>query len=211
MATSTKLEDLSADELRERAKKHGINHTSHMKKKELIEALSGDGGATDTTQVESRTSNGYAQDILALLKADHQQVKRLFKDVLERDDDDPQRGEIADQIAHALEIHAQAEEATLYTALKDAAVSQGEDDAREGVVEAYVEQDGVKDLIAKLRATDPSDEKFRAILQVMSEQVAHHVEEEEGDLFREARRLLRDRLAELGEAFAAGKAQAERR
>jgi hemerythrin superfamily protein len=216
MATSGNLEDLHVDELRERAKKNGVANTSHMKKSELIEALAGEIKSGGSTQVESRTSGrsvkrgGEAdgRDAIELLIADHREVKRLFEDALDRDDDDEQLPQIAAQIVRALELHTRVEETIFYPAVKEAASADDEEETVDEVVEAYVEHGSVKELIAKLRDLDPTDESYHAILKVMSEQVEHHVEEEEGELFPSARELLGEQVGQLGEAIAAAKRQA---
>jgi len=65
----------------------------------------------------------------------------------------------------------------------------------------------VKELISKIRSSSPSDESYKAMLQVMSEQVDHHVEEEEGEMFEQARQLLEPQtLQSLGRKMAELKA-----
>jgi hypothetical protein len=48
----------------------------------------------------------------------------------------------------------------------------------------------VKKLIAQIKASKPSDESYKALIQVMSEQIEHHVEEEETEMFKDAKKAL---------------------
>jgi len=114
---------------------------------------------------------------------------------------------LAERIITELEAHTQAEEQLFYPALKARAIERDDDEAKEGVVEAYVEHGSVKELISKIRSSSPSDESYKAMLQVMSEQVDHHVEEEEGEMFEQARQLLEPQtLQSLGRKMAELKA-----
>ena len=71
-------------------------------------------------------------------------------------------------------------------------------------LEAYEEHDIVKSLIAKIGATDPSDETFMAKCTVLKEVVEHHVEEEEEEFFPKLRKELgKERLMELAEELKA--------
>lgn len=149
-------------------------------------------------------------DPIRILKRDHREVDALFKEVQALGDGaNASRRKLFDKIASALELHAQVEEQILYPAVKDAAGRDKE--ARQEVLEAYEEHDNIKEMIAKLRDTDPKDETYKAKLQVMQELVQHHVKEEEREFFPQAKELLdEDELEDIGDRIAAAKEQAAR-
>ena len=111
------------------------------------------------------------QDAIALLKADHRKVEELFERFESaRGDDGKQK--VARDICLELTVHAQIEEEIFYPACE----GKIEQDLLE---EAYVEHDGAKVLIAEIEAGSPSDEYYDAKVKVLSEQIEHHVGEEE--------------------------------
>ncbi len=147
-------------------------------------------------------------DALALLKKDHAAVKALFKEADELSDRAfSARQKLCQKISSELSLHAQVEEQIFYPALK--AKTKPASEPRDEVLEAYEEHALVKSLIAQLTDLDPKDETYKAKLEVMSELVAHHVKEEENQMFKQARELLaKAELEELGEQIAAMKSQA---
>jgi hypothetical protein len=123
---------------------------------------------------------------------------------------DGKKQSIAEDICKALAIHAQIEEEIFYPACE----GKVEEDL---LKEAYVEHDGAKVLIAEIEAGGPSDEYYDAKVKVLSEQIEHHVEEEEKrmeGLFAQARAAgldmdalgvqLADRKAELATQYQKG-------
>jgi hypothetical protein len=110
-------------------------------------------------------------DAIALLKADHRSVEELFEK-FEAASGDGRKRKIAEQICMELTIHAQIEEEIFYPACE----GKIEEDL---LKEAYVEHDGAKVLIAEIEAGGPDDEYYDAKVKVLSEQIEHHVEEEE--------------------------------
>jgi len=111
------------------------------------------------------------QDAIALLKADHRTVEDLFAQ-FENASGDGRKRKIAEQICLELTVHAQIEEEIFYPACE----GKVEEDL---IKEAYVEHDGAKVLIAEIEAGGPDDEFYDAKVKVLSEQIEHHVEEEE--------------------------------
>ncbi|CAM3708129.1 hemerythrin domain-containing protein [Corallococcus sp. ZKHCc1 1396] len=130
---------------------------------------------------------------LELLKQQHEEVAKLFKKYEKlADHDDEQRQELFEQIADRLGAHAKIEELYFYPALKK---EDTEDELREAVEEHLV----VKRLIADLLSMEADEEEFDAKMKVLQENVEHHVEEEEKDLFKSARKLLsKEQLEDLG-------------
>src|ERR1700748_915473 len=110
-------------------------------------------------------------DAVALLKADHRKVEDLF-DKFEAAKGDGRKQAIAEQICMELTIHTKIEEDVFYPACEGAV----DEDL---LKEAYVEHDGAKVLIAEIEAGGPDDKFYDAKVKVLSEQIEHHVKEEE--------------------------------
>jgi len=133
-------------------------------------------------------------DALALLKKDHQTVEKLFARFEKRPSKD-----IADRFVRELAIHAAVEEQLFYPAIRQLAQAQELEEADEKVLEALEEHHVAKWVLSEIEDLDAGDERFQAKCMVLIESVRHHVKEEEGQLFRFARRLFkRDQLTELG-------------
>jgi len=139
------------------------------------------------------------QDAIALLKADHRKVEQLFEQ-FEAATGDGKKQKIALQICLELTVHAQIEEEIFYPAC------EGKID-EDLLKEAYVEHDGAKVLIAEIEAGGPDDDYYDAKVKVLSEQIEHHVEEEEKrmeGMFAQARKAGLDMDA-LGDQLRARK------
>jgi hemerythrin superfamily protein len=137
------------------------------------------------------------QDALALLKEDHRKVEKLFKD-FESAKGDCRKEKLARQICLELTVHTSIEEEIFYPAC----VGKIEEDM---LKEAYVEHDAAKLLIAEIEAgSGKTDDFFDAKVQVLGEQIDHHVKEEEDELFPKVRKADIDTKA-LGEQLAARK------
>jgi len=139
------------------------------------------------------------QDAIALLKQDHRTVEELFEK-FEKATGDGRKQAIAEEICLDLSVHAQIEEEIFYPAC------EGKVD-EDLLKESYVEHDGAKLLIAEILAGGPNDEFYDAKVKVLSEEIEHHVEEEEKrmeGLFAQARKAGLDMDA-LGEQLAARK------
>ncbi|MGZ6040227.1 MAG: hemerythrin domain-containing protein [Phenylobacterium sp.] len=140
-------------------------------------------------------------DAVALLKADHRKVEDLFAK-FEAAKGDGRKQALAEQICMELTIHAKIEEDVFYPACE----GKVEEDL---LNEAYVEHDGAKVLIAEIEAGGPDDAFYDAKVKVLSEEIAHHVEEEEKrveGMFAQARKAGLDMDA-LGAQMAAEKEQ----
>jgi Hemerythrin HHE cation binding domain len=110
-------------------------------------------------------------DAIALLKADHRKVENLFA-TFENARGQERKRKLAEEICNELKIHTLIEEEIFYPALK----GKIEDELLE---EAYVEHDGAKMLINDIMAGSPDEEFYDAKVKVLSEQIEHHVKEEE--------------------------------
>ncbi len=140
-----------------------------------------------------------APDAVALLKADHRKVEDLFEK-FENAKGDGAKKKLAEQICLELKIHAMIEEEIFYPACE----GKIEEDL---LKEAYVEHDGAKLLINEIEAGGPNDEFYEAKVKVLSEEIEHHVEEEEKrveGMFSQARKAGLD-MDELGRRMFARK------
>ena len=143
------------------------------------------------------------QNAIALLKADHAAVKKLFaQEQRATKQDDEKKQSIFHQIKDALTVHATIEEEIFYPAVKKAREEHLKDEVRE----AYEEHQQVKNLLAKISNISPDDESWDMKIKVLKEDVEHHVKEEEGEMFPDARKFLGEkRLNELGAELQARK------
>ena len=142
------------------------------------------------------------QDGIALLREDHRAVKKLFKEFSATGERaHATRRRLADKIITELSIHAGIEENVLYPRAR-AAVPKLEDDVLEALEEHHI----VKATCAELEKMQPSDERFTAKMTVLIENVKHHIDEEESELFPRLRKAFsRDDLVVMGEDMRAAK------
>lgn len=144
---------------------------------------------------------GSAPDALDLLKADHDKVKSLFRefeDLRGSDDEDERKGELVDEICYELTVHTMIEDEIFYPVLRSVI---DDDDMMD---EADVEHAGARELISQLEVMYPGDDHYDATVTVLGEEIAHHIDKEETDMFDAARQAGLD-LDELGEQLAARK------
>jgi hemerythrin-like domain-containing protein len=142
-------------------------------------------------------------DAVTLLKDDHDTLKKILNDL----DSTTERGvktreELFTRVRRELEVHEAIEEEIFYPALKE------HPKAKELVLEAYEEHNVVDMVMAEIQDTSYDDETWGAKLTVMKENIEHHIEEEEGEMFPQAREVFeRSELQELGERMKARKAE----
>ena len=124
-----------------------------------------------------------SQDAITLLKEDHREVEKLFKE-FESAKGDGRKQKLAHQICLELAVHAEIEEAIFYPACEG---TVDEDELKEG----YVEHDAAKLLIAEISANEGGDDEFfDTKVKVLQEEIEHHIKEEEGPdgIFSQARK-----------------------
>jgi hypothetical protein len=141
-------------------------------------------------------------DAVALLKADHRKVEKLFATFAAADDSAEKR-KLAAEICRELIVHTRLEEEIFYAACREAGV---DDDSLD---EAQVEHDGAKVVIADLLQGGPDTAYYDAKVTVLSEYIKHHVGEEEKPrtgIFARAKGAGLD-MAEIGARLAARKAE----
>jgi hemerythrin superfamily protein len=130
-----------------------------------------------------------------MLKDDHQRVDKLFKQFEEAGERAyATKRDLAEGIIEELTIHATAEEEVLYP------TAQSQVEGAEDIVQESEEEHGVvKTLISELEGMSAEHEKFDAKVKVLMENVRHHVDEEEGELFPKIEKALgEERLQEMG-------------
>ena len=137
-------------------------------------------------------------DAFSLLKADHRKVEELFEQL------ESGRGQaklrVFQQIKTELDLHAHIEEKFFYPALEKPR------ETHDLTLEAYEEHDVVKKLLRELSRAKSATEEWQAQAKVLKENVEHHVEEEENELFPKAQSALsEEQIEEIGERMAAEK------
>ena len=131
---------------------------------------------------------------IQLLKADHEKVSGIFEQ-LEPTTERAQktREELFGKLKQELDIHAKIEESIFYPAIKQAA------ETRDIVLEGFEEHHVIKMLLNELDSMPVDTEQWTAKLKVLKENVEHHVEEEEGEMFPKAKDVLEEeQIDQLG-------------
>ena len=141
---------------------------------------------------------------LSLLKADHARMRKLLEELSTTTERGVKtRAELFSTIKGELTIHETIEEEIFYPALMEMART------RDITLESYEEHHVVDLLMAELEDLDVADESWGAKAKVMQENVEHHMEEEEGEMFTKTRQVFDDaELDELGERMQARKESA---
>jgi len=130
-------------------------------------------------------------DAITLLMEDHEHVKDLFEQFDGLGDRAMvSKKKLVDEICNELTKHMIAEEELFYPAIR----SIGKD-FEDTIDEAVVEHASAKQLIAQLLTMDAGDDLYDAKVTVLSEQIGHHIEEEEGELFPKVRKSRLDLVA----------------
>ena len=145
---------------------------------------------------------GKTTDAIALLKADHAEVKKCFKayqKLVDAEAEADERRELAEQICSLLSVHATIEEEIFYPAAR--AVLGDEVDLMD---EADVEHASAKELIAQIRSMGPDGDHYDAKVKVLGEYIDHHVEEEQDEMFPKVKKAGLDTAA-IGKELVARK------
>jgi hemerythrin superfamily protein len=142
-------------------------------------------------------------DAFSLLKADHRKVEDLFSQL------ESARGQaklrVFEQIKSELELHTHIEETIFYPALEKPKQTH------DLTMEAYEEHNVVKKLLQEMSRARTPNEEWEAKAKVLQENVEHHVEEEEGELFQKAEAALSEEdLETLGEQMESEKERKQR-
>ena len=133
-------------------------------------------------------------NVFELLKKDHREVEGIFAKLEETTERaEKTRAELFAKLKQELDIHARVEETIYYPTIKRAA------ETRAITLEGFEEHHVIKVLLEELAGMEPTTEQWTAKLKVLKETVEHHVEEEEGEMFKSTREVLtREQLEALG-------------
>ena len=140
-------------------------------------------------------------DAMSLLKEDHRNVKKMLAEL----ESTTERGvktreDLFTKVKQELVVHEAIEEEIFYPALKE------HPKTKEIALEGYEEHHVVDTVMAEIEGVAYDDEKWRAKFTVMKENLEHHIEEEEGEMFKQAKQVFDgDELAQLGESMMARK------
>jgi len=157
-----------------------------------------------TTRADNRSKKETEQPAMEemsaidLLEEDHREVEELF-DEYEKLEGESDKKQLASKICMALQVHTMIEEEIFYLAAREAI------EKPERIDEAIVEHASAKQLIVEIEDMEPGEELYDAKVKVLQEQVLHHVEEEEGELFPQVEASELD-LEALGKKMAERKA-----
>ena len=157
-----------------------------------------------TKKSSKSTKKPARPDGIALLKEDHKKVKGLLGDLEKSSMRGGARADkLVAQIDKELTIHSQIEEEIFYPAFRDAVTTK---DDKKMYFEAKEEHHVVKLVLPEVKEGGMPNEEFAAKCKVLKELVEHHADEEEKEMFPEARKALsRAELQELGDRMAARK------
>lgn len=151
------------------------------------------------SQPRSSQANGAAISAIDLLEQDHRQVEELFEQYEDLEADDEKEA-LALKICLALQVHTRIEEEIFYPAARSV-LEDGE-----LLDEAIVEHAAAKQLIGEIEAMEVGDQLHDAKVKVLGEQIRHHVEEEEDELFPQLEKTELD-LNALGKKLAERKTE----
>lgn len=163
-------------------------------------------GATQTHGRQSRSKSSgreKPETFFDMLKEDHEKVMGLFEQIEEDEEMDVEElGDIFSQIEQELYAHMEEEESYFYPHLEES------DEARDKTLESYEEHHVAKLVLNEFKKIAQDDEKWKAKLKVLKELVAHHVKEEETNIFKMAKKALdKEQIQEITEKIAEQKSR----
>ena len=134
-------------------------------------------------------------DAIVLLKNDHKEIKRLFKQFQQAGERATKtKADLMGRIIEALTVHTYIENECMYPETRRLAPHLEQE-----VLESYEEHHVADVLVMELAAMTPEHERFDAKATVLIENVSHHIEEEEQAWFPQVREALgRKQLQEIG-------------
>lgn len=135
------------------------------------------------------------EDIITLILRDHQPIKELIEVLKDPDESIDKKRPAFAEFEKKLLTHAKAEQETLYMEMKE------QDETRVEAMEGDVEHSLAEQLIQELDSTS-DDDLWMAKVKVLAEVVEHHVDEEEKEVLKEARKNIDvEQRIELGKAY----------
>jgi hemerythrin-like domain-containing protein len=147
-------------------------------------------------------------DAIVLLKNDHKEIRRLFREFEQAGEDaTTTKGRLVDQIIELLTVHTYIENEVMYPRVRELLP-----DLEDDVLESYEEHHVADVLVMELYGMKPDAERFDAKTTVLIENVRHHIEEEEEEWFPKVRDGLgRKRLQEIGAEMEKARKRAPRK
>lgn len=144
-------------------------------------------------------------EIYEYLKRDHNEMKVLLEELVSLREDDDYRYVLIEEIRNILVPHSRAEESVFYNTLRAV------DADRTLVFHGFQEHLEAETLLRTLQVMDRMNLEWKATARKLQEALLHHVEEEETDIFDEARRAFtKEEAVSMGEAFLQLKPQIEK-
>jgi hemerythrin superfamily protein len=140
-------------------------------------------------------------DIFSLIKKDHRTVEQLFKKMESTTSRSSRvREKLFDDLQSELTRHSEAEEQLIYPVLRD------HRQTKEMGFEATEEQAVMKELLKKVAAIRPNEDRWAAVVSVLKENTLHHAKEEEREMFPQMKKVFsKQELKELGPRFVEAK------
>jgi hemerythrin-like domain-containing protein len=143
-------------------------------------------------------------DVIEVLEHDHREVEQMFAELeslrgASTDEEKSRRKELTEQVTIELVRHSVAEEVIVYPRVEDKVSAEEVEHAREEHAEA-------EETLQRLEKLDADDPDFDEELATLMEEIRHHIEDEEGEMFTAMReKLAADELRSLGAAVEAFK------
>lgn len=134
-------------------------------------------------------------DIYKALENDHQELKNLLSELVDLEENDSYREVVIENINTLLTSHSRAEESVLYNSMRAMADS-------DVVMHSYKEHMEAEAKLRKLQLKEVSGADWTTVATELRDALLHHIDEEEHDVFNEARKIFSKQEAEqMGEAF----------
>ncbi|GJL70494.1 MAG: hypothetical protein NPIRA06_31290 [Nitrospirales bacterium] len=135
-------------------------------------------------------------DIYHALREDHQEAKQLFSQIEAAEKSSDSREKLFLKLKDALEAHSEAEEQVFYIPL------QKKEETKQKIDHAITEHEKATTLLNEIEAMDHTDENWLKKVTKLKEDVQHHIQEEEGEIFKNAQGILTQQQADhMGEEF----------
>src|ERR687889_338685 len=149
-----------------------------------------------------------SSDAIVLLKADHKEVKGVFKQFQQAGEDaTAKKGDLVKKMIELLTVHTYLENELIYPEVR-----RQLPDLEDDVLESYEEHHVADVLCLELSTMSADHERFDAKTTVLIENVLHHIEEEEQEWFPKVREGLgRKQLQEIGAEMEKSRKTAPRR
>lgn len=160
---------------------------------------------TDRETTAGKSALADAPDAISLLQSDHREVAGWFK-AYDLADSDAEKARLSGKICLALKVHARIEEEIFYPAAREA-LRAGQD---ERIDDALIEHAAARALIAEIEQMEVEEDLYDARIRMLGELIAHHVAEEETQVFPACRETDMD-MSALGARLAARRAELVRK